>query len=119
MARILADENFPLLVVEALRRLGHDVVTFADINKAHQAMPDQSVLHAAAADGRAVATLNRRHFIRLHAENPSHAGIIVCTFDLDFEGQAQRIDDALRGPDVLAGGLFRVQRRRGPSDPLR
>jgi hypothetical protein len=39
VARILADENFPLPVVEALRRLGHDVVTLADVGKAHQAIP--------------------------------------------------------------------------------
>ena len=27
MSRLLADENFPLPVVEELRRLGHDVLT--------------------------------------------------------------------------------------------
>jgi hypothetical protein len=34
VARLFADENFPLPVVEALRRLGHDVVTMADAGKA-------------------------------------------------------------------------------------
>ncbi|MGH9200940.1 MAG: DUF5615 family PIN-like protein [Vicinamibacterales bacterium] len=110
MARLLADENFPLPVVEALRRLGHDVVTLADLGKAHQALPDESVLQTATADGRAVATLNRRHFVRLHAENPSHAGIVVCTLDLDFEGQARRLDGLIRGLDALTGQLLRLNR---------
>ncbi len=114
MARLLADENFPLPVVESLRGLGHDVVTLAEAGLAQQAMADLAVLHAAMADGRAVATLDRRDFVRLHAEYPSHAGIVVCTFDLDFEGQARRIDAALRGFQVLAGQLVRVNR----ADPV-
>ncbi len=34
MARLLADENFPLPVVEELRRLGHEVLTLRDIGQA-------------------------------------------------------------------------------------
>jgi hypothetical protein len=37
MALFYADENFPLPVVEALRRLGHDVLTVEEDGKAHQA----------------------------------------------------------------------------------
>ena len=110
MARLLADENFPLPVVESLRRLGHDVVTLVDIGKAQQAMPDAAILQTATADGRAVATLNRRHFVRLHAEHPSHEGIVVCTLDLDFEGQAHRVDAAIRGLTALTGCLIRINR---------
>ena len=44
MARLLADENFPWPVVEALRGLGHDVRTLADLGYAQQALPDQAVL---------------------------------------------------------------------------
>src|SRR3954451_16548756 len=87
MARLYANENFPLPVVEKLRAAGHDVVTVAETGKAEQAWPDEDVLEFAAHDDRAILTLNRKHFIRLHREQTPHAGIIVCTFDPDFFGQ--------------------------------
>ena len=80
MARLYANENFPLPVVEELRRLGHEVVTIQETGQAEQRTPDEDVLQLAVADDRAVLTLNRKHFIRLHREQPGHAGIIVCTF---------------------------------------
>ena len=73
-------------------------------------MPDEDVLAFAIQDGRAVLTLNRKHFIRLHSTQLDHRGIIVCTFDPDFEAQAQRIHDAIAGLDSLDGQLFRVNR---------
>ena len=95
MARLLADENFPLPGVEELRRLGHDVLTIDDVGQAGQSLPDNAVLHLATTDERVLVTLNRKHFIRLHASTPQHAGIVVCTLDLDFVGQAKRIDVAI------------------------
>ena len=86
MARLFADENFPLPAVEALRRLGHNVLTIHEAGKAQQSTPDDIVLQMASVDGRAILTLNRKHFVQLHAKQPSHAGIVVCTFDPDFEG---------------------------------
>ena len=68
------------------------------------------MLQMATADRRAVLTLNRKHFVRLHHTSPNHAGIVVCTVDADFEGQAQRIHDAVAGVEVLAGQLLRVNR---------
>lgn len=112
MARLFADENFPFPVVEALRRLGHDVLTVADAGKAGQALTDIAILQMARADRRAVVTLNRRHFVRLHAEEPDHAGIIVCSLDLDFDGQAVRIDQAVETQQTLAGCLIRLNRPR-------
>ena len=108
MARLFADENFPLPAVEALRRRGHDVLTIHEAGKAQQSTPDDIVLKTAIADGRAVLTLNRKHFVQLHAKQPSHAGIVACTFDPDFEGQAQRIHDALQSIPQLTGQLVRV-----------
>ena len=110
MARLFADENSPFPVVEALRRMGHDVVTVADAGKAGQALTDKAILAFAAADQRAVVTLNRRHFVRLHASEPNHAGIIVCSLDLDFDGQAARIDQAVGTQQSLVGRLIRVNR---------
>ena len=110
MARLYSNENFPLPVVEQLRALGHDVLTIQETGKADQAMPDDKVLEFAAAENRAMLTLNRRHFIRLHLEHPRHAGIIVCTVDADFAGQAERIHQAVGSQASLAGQLIRVNR---------
>lgn len=55
-------------------------------------------------------TLNRKDFIRLHRENPNHAGIVVCTFDPDFTGQAERIHAAIAAEGDLTGRLLRINR---------
>jgi hypothetical protein len=44
MARLFADENFPLPAVEALRRLGHNVLTLHEAGKAQQSTSDNIVL---------------------------------------------------------------------------
>jgi hypothetical protein len=110
VARLYSNENFPLPVVEELRRLGHDVLTVLEAGKAEQAIPDEDVLTLATQLGRAVLTLNRRHFVRLHGERPQHAGIIVCTYDPDFVGQAGRIHQRLSTTDDPAGQLLRINR---------
>ena len=110
MARFYANENFPLPVVERLRQLGHDVTTVQETGKGSQRTPDDVVLQTATADRRVVLTLNRKHFVRLHHTSPNHAGIVACTVDADFEGQAQRIDDAVAEMKKLAGQLLRVNR---------
>jgi len=110
VARLLADENVPQPVVEELRRHGHDVATLFDLGQANLRLPDDEVLALAVTDGRAVLTLNRRDFIRLHQEVSDHAGIVVCSFDLEFERQATRISDAVAAEPGLAGRLVRVNR---------
>ena len=110
MARLYANENFPYPVVLELRRLGHDVLTIVETGKAGRAVPDEEVLAFACADGRSLLTLNRKHFIRLHHERPDHAGIVVCTFDPDFVGQAARIDVTPRASAPLTRRLLRVNR---------
>ena len=77
---------------------------------ADQAIEDKDVLAFAAGESRAVLTLNRKHFVRLHQDVQSHAGIIVCTFDADFERQAQQIHQALAAQPQLMGQLLRVNR---------
>ena len=109
MARLYANENFPLPVVDELRRLGHDVLTTRDTGRAEQAVPDEEVLEFAVSHRRAVITLNRKHFVQLHRRESDHSGIIVCTFDRDFIAQAQRIHDATSASE-LAGKLIRVNR---------
>jgi len=110
VAQLYADENFPLPVVDELRRLGHNALTMQESGKARQAIPDEVVLALASAEQRAVLTLNRKHFIQLHRVTPEHAGIVVCTFDPDFVGQAQRIHTALMAMETLFNQLIRVNR---------
>ena len=111
MARFYSDENVPQPVVAELRRLGHDVLTVVETGAANRAIPDEEVLAFAAENGRTVLTLNRKDFIRLHREQPNHAGIVICTFDVDFERQARRIHAAVNATDELSGALLRVNRK--------
>jgi hypothetical protein len=95
VASLYANENFPLRVVEALRLLGHDVLTVREASQDNQRIADDDVLAFASDSGRAVITINRRDFIHLHRQQPNHRGIIFCTEDADSEGQARRIHDAI------------------------
>lgn len=110
MTRLYADENFPLRVVEELRRLGHDVLTAFEDGKANQAISDEDLLARATETGRAVITLNRVDFKRLHRQHPDHAGIIICTEDPDRVGQAGRVATTLEQAGELKGQLIRVYR---------
>jgi predicted nuclease of predicted toxin-antitoxin system len=110
---LYSNENFPLPVVEELRHLGHDVLTIQETGKAGQAVTDEMVLEYAVVDGRALLTLNRKHFLRLHGKRPQHDGIIVCTVDADFAGQAARIHAAVEAAGDLRGELIRINRPSG------
>ncbi len=110
MAWLYANENFPLEVVDRLRELGHDVLTSHEAKRANQSIPDLDVLAFASEQGRAILTINRRHFIALHKKIPEHAGIIVCTQDIDFPGQAMRIHQELSTSPDLTSRLIRVIR---------
>jgi hypothetical protein len=110
MAQLYADENFPLPVVNALRDLGHDLLTIYEDGKANQRYPDASVLTAATSYQRAVLTVNRKHFRQLHLDDDNHAGIILCTYDPDFAAQALRIHHAIEQFNSLQGRLIRVNR---------
>ena len=110
MAQLYANENFPQPVVEELRRLGHEVLTTHEAGEAGKSVPDEQVLAFASSEGRVLVTLNRKHFIHLHNTNSDHAGIIVCTFDADFAGLAQRIHAAIGSKTLLSGELIRINR---------
>lgn len=110
MARLYANENFPLPVVEGLRQAGHDVITVAETGKAGQTWPDEDVLEFAAHHECILLTLKRKHFIRLHNQGIEHAGIVTCTFDPDFKRLAQRIDAELQSGVVFRNQLIRVNR---------
>ena len=111
MAQLYANENFPLPVVEELRRFGHDVTTTYESGRAGIAIPDDEVLAFSVREKRILLTSNRKHFIRLHRQKPDHAGIIVCRFDLNYAALAQRIHDTLAAQLDMNGQLIRINRR--------
>jgi predicted nuclease of predicted toxin-antitoxin system len=110
MARLYADEQFPREVSELLRTMGHDVLTVQEAGNANLGIPDEDVLAFAISDNRAVVTLNRQDFIRLHRATSNHFGIIVCTNDTDRTRMATRIDQAIATHESLQGKLIRVMR---------
>jgi len=110
IARLYSNENFPLPVVEELRRLGHDVLTTRDAGKSNEGIPDDEVLRFATESGRAVITHNRQDFIRLHRQSPDHAGIIVWTDNPDFHALATKVHAQLEALASLQGQLVRVNR---------
>ena len=110
MARLYTNENFPLPAVEELRRLGHDVLTIHETERAGQATSDEDVFDFAQAEDRVLVTLNRKHFVRLHGSHPEHAGIVVCSFDRDFIALARRIHACIETQSDLSGQLIRVHR---------
>ena len=86
------------------------MLTTPEAGNAGQAILDDEVLAFAIADNRAVLTVNRRHFMRLHRADSAHAGIVICTTDADFVGQAQRVHAVLVANPALNGLLLRVYR---------
>lgn len=73
---LYADENFPLRVIQELRRLGQDVLTAFEDGRANQSISDPDILARATQLDRAIITLNRFDFKKLHVQMPEHAGII-------------------------------------------
>jgi hypothetical protein len=71
---------------------------------------DEAVLAFASSLERAVLTVNRADFIRLHKTNANHAGIIVCTEDRNRQRMADRIHQAIMNEARLSGKLIRVNR---------
>jgi hypothetical protein len=116
VADFYADENFRHPVVEALRRLGHDVLTCQEAGRADQGIPDDLVLQDARARARILLTQNRRHFIQLDRAGQDHRGIVVCTYDPDTEALTRRIDHAAATQTPGDRWLLRVN-RPGPARP--
>lgn len=110
MANFYSNENFPLPVVDQLRKLGHDVLTIQETGKANHAMSDEDVLTFAFLQGRILLTLNRKHFIKLHKNKARHAGVLVCTYDPNFKALAKRIHESVGNEKDLAGRLIRINR---------
>jgi len=110
MARLYADEQFPKIVVKLLLELGLDILTVQEAGNANQRIPDEDVLAFAISYNRSVLTINRSDFIRLHNLQPSHAGIIVCTEDINSQRLATQIHEAITNTVDLTNQLIRINR---------
>ena len=110
MASFYADEQFPFQVTELLRNLGHDVLTVQEAGNANQRIPDEQVLAFAVSQERAILTINRIDFIRLHRRDDQHFGIVVCTNNRNWQQFTAQVDEAVRIEESLQGKLIRVVR---------
>jgi predicted nuclease of predicted toxin-antitoxin system len=108
--KLYTDEQFPYPVVQRLIAKGFDVLTVQEAGNANQKISDSEVLAFAASQGRAVLTQNRRDFIALHNKSQAHAGIVVCTKNLNWDSFAEEIERALVGRSSITGELVRVNR---------
>lgn len=109
--QLYADEDFPFPTVEALRQLGHDVLTAQEDGRT--ATPDPDILARAHTLGRAVLTYNRRHYERLHRQSVPHSGILSAKQDPNHSALATRIQAALAGR-TLGRWCIRVNRPPSP-----
>jgi predicted nuclease of predicted toxin-antitoxin system len=110
MARLYMDEQFPKFVSQLLREMGHDVLTVQEAGNGNLGIPDDEVLSFAIAENRAVVTLNRDDFVRLHRADSQHCGVIVCTNDPDRPRMASRLNEAIVAQEYLQSNLIRVVR---------
>ena len=77
--RLLLDEDVPRSLADTARRRGFDVVHTTEVGLSHR--PDEVVLAAAVASGRAAMTHNVRHYVPLAHEyartGRKHRGIVL------------------------------------------
>lgn len=83
-----------------------------EAGRANQRIPDNQVLAFAVEERRALLTLNRLDFFRLHqAALGRHFGIIACARDdTNLMALAQRIHDAVTRTEQLEGQCLRIVR---------
>ncbi len=84
------------------------------MGKSNLRIPDEDVLAYAVLENRAILTINRKDFMRLHRVNSTHSGIIVCTKNDDFDNFATCIHKALSPYNGnISNLLIRVYRENG------
>jgi len=87
------------------------VLTSLDAGKANAAVPDAEVLAFAASEQRILISHNRRHFLQLHGQRTAdHFGLVLCTVDPDFCGQARRSHEAVAASTAMKNEAVRVNR---------
>ena len=110
MAEFYADENVPYAVVDAVRDLGHDVLTAREDGRAGFGIDDPDVLARAIELDRTVLTKDRDDYHYLHSIVPNHAGIVTFTDDMNRAALAGRIHAAIAALPSLRGQLVKIVR---------
>lgn len=115
--RILANENFPLDAVLALRRRGHDV---AWVREETPGISDREVLERAQREGRLIVTFDKDFGeLAFHAELPAACGIVLFRITARSSTQIARIAvAAIEGRPDLAGHFSVVEDDRIRMTPL-
>lgn len=118
--RFYANENLSAVLVNELRRLGHDVLTSYEAGQANQRIPDEQVLATATADDRCVMTFNRDDFVALHRSGVDHGGIVICKDDRDRLPQTLALHEYLINQKTIQNRLIRILKRNQPgsSQPI-
>jgi predicted nuclease of predicted toxin-antitoxin system len=111
VARFYTNENIALAMADELRRMGNDVLTSREAGRANAAVPDAEVLRFAASENRVLVTHNRRDFLKLHqSRSCEHAGIVLCTFDIDSIALARRVQASIDASGEMSNQVVRVNR---------
>lgn len=105
--KILVDENIPLITVEKLRELGHDVLDIR--GTADEGMPDEVLWLKAQVESRLLITTGKGFS---QNRNESHCGIIIVRLKQPKQTKIhQRVLQAINQFDESAwGGLLVVMR---------
>jgi hypothetical protein len=97
MARLVAQDNFPLPVIEELRQFGHDIVTVPADGVSRDALAANAALpRSPDARRRVWLTLDPDQSAGAHRAAPNHSGIVAVRPGKTYAGLAQRIHDALK-----------------------
>lgn len=108
--RILANENFPRAIVEAMRMEGHDV---AWVWEGTRGTSDAVILARAQRESRLIATFDKDFGeLAFHARLPSDCGVILFRLDGGLDTQMKLVLLALRGPAEWAGRFTTVTNER-------
>lgn len=103
--KFLADENIDLPAVNALKRLGVDIVSISNVNM--KGYEDEEILNYAKGNERAVITQDS-DFLRLDSKGAEHAGIIFLTEPLDTSGLIREIQKIVMLFDNLENTLIYI-----------
>jgi hypothetical protein len=108
MAELLADEDVSYRLNDELRALGHTVIPVRTVSgsKRGSGKSDNWVFDYAQARKMIVVTGNEDDFVKIHAENPGHYGIITVPVTRDMKRLAKRIDAEIKARRQRLNGEF-------------
>ena len=106
--RLLADENFPRLVVQELRSRGHDLVW---IREETPGISDYEVLARATTEGRTLITFDKKDFGKLIFRDNQKApfGVILFRIPQDIPDRTQTIVTVLESRSSWGGPFSTVR----------